>query len=130
RLVSERDFDKHGQGVADLAKLEQRHVSGDDAGALQAAYAVQAGAGAQRDPLGQRLVGHPPVTLQQLQDLAIDAIEFLHGVYAGATALRTCSSAVGSSIVVKSPGSRPSQIACTERLSSLPERVFGSAVTK
>jgi len=37
---------------------------------------------------------------------------------------------VGSSIVVRSPGSRPSHRAWIERRSSLPERVFGSAVTK
>src|SRR5215510_1906505 len=41
-----------------------------------------------------------------------------------------CSSAVGSSIVVRSPGSRPSASAWIERRSVLPERVFGSSVTK
>ena len=43
---------------------------------------------------------------------------------------RICSSAAGSSIVVRSPGSRPSASAWIERRSSLPERVFGSSVTK
>src|SRR4029453_18045904 len=50
--------------------------------------------------------------------------------YLAATAARIWSSAPGSSIVVRSPGSRPSQIAWIDRRSSLPERVFGSAVTK
>ncbi len=36
----------------------------------------------------------------------------------------------GSSIVVRSPGSRPSQTAWIARRSSLPERVFGSTLTK
>ena len=46
------------------------------------------------------------------------------------TALRICSSAVGSSIVVRSPGSRPSHSAWIERRKSFPERVFGSTLTK
>src|SRR5256712_3230061 len=41
-----------------------------------------------------------------------------------------CSSALGSSMVVRSPGSRPSARAWIERRSVLPERVFGSSVTK
>src|SRR2546423_7736619 len=41
-----------------------------------------------------------------------------------------CSSALGSSMVVRSPGSRPSAMAWIERRSVLPERVFGSSVTK
>src|SRR5438105_4256431 len=41
-----------------------------------------------------------------------------------------CSSALGSSMVVRSPGSRPSASAWIERRSVLPERVFGSSVTK
>src|SRR5712692_7913006 len=41
-----------------------------------------------------------------------------------------CSSAAGSSIVVRSPGSRPSASAWIERRSVLPERVFGSRDTK
>src|SRR5437879_2481842 len=40
-----------------------------------------------------------------------------------------CSSALGSSMVVRSPGSRPSARAWIERRSVLPERVFGSSVT-
>ena len=48
----------------------------------------------------------------------------------GASATRICSSAAGSSIVVRSPGSRASASAWIERRSSLPERVFGSSVTK
>ncbi|MNN23186.1 hypothetical protein D3C81_1365740 [compost metagenome] len=47
-----------------------------------------------------------------------------------AMAVLTCSSAVGSSIVVRSPGSRPSATAWIARRSSLPERVLGSALTK
>ena len=49
---------------------------------------------------------------------------------ATASASRICSSAPGSSIVVRSPGSRPSASAWIERRSSLPERVLGSSVTK
>src|SRR5512134_734019 len=45
-------------------------------------------------------------------------------------AWRICSSALGSSMVVMSPGSRPSASAWIERRSVLPERVFGSSVTK
>src|SRR5256712_11774934 len=41
-----------------------------------------------------------------------------------------CSRAFGSSMVVRSPGSRPSAMAWIERRSVLPERVFGSSVTK
>src|SRR5204862_7062282 len=41
-----------------------------------------------------------------------------------------CCSAFGSSIVVRSPGSRPSASAAIERRSVLPERVLGSSVTK
>ena len=41
---------------------------------------------------------------------------------------RICCSAAGSSIVVRSPGSRPSHTAWIARRSSLPERVFGSSV--
>ncbi len=46
------------------------------------------------------------------------------------SAARICSSALGSSIVVRSPGSRDSASAWIDRRSSLPERVFGSSVTK
>ncbi len=46
------------------------------------------------------------------------------------TSRRICSSAAGSSIVVKSPASRPSQTATSERRRTLPERVLGSALTK
>ena len=42
----------------------------------------------------------------------------------------TCCSAAGSSIVVRSPGSRRSATACRARRSSLPLRVLGSTVTK
>ena len=42
-----------------------------------------------------------------------------------ASAARICSSAAGSSIVVRSPGSRPSASAWIVRRNSLPERVFG-----
>src|SRR5919201_2623045 len=41
-----------------------------------------------------------------------------------------CTSAVGSSMVVRSPGSRPSASAAIARRSVLPERVFGSKPTK
>ena len=47
-----------------------------------------------------------------------------------ANASLICVSEVGSSIVVKSPGSRPSQMACIERRSSLPERVLGNRLTQ
>src|SRR5947208_5837127 len=47
-----------------------------------------------------------------------------------ANACRICSSAPGSSIVVRSPGSRPSARAWIERRNSFPERVFGNIVTK
>src|SRR5262249_31322992 len=46
------------------------------------------------------------------------------------TASRICSSAAGSSIVVRSPGLRPSASAAIERRSSFPERVLGSRDTK
>src|SRR5258708_34373899 len=41
-----------------------------------------------------------------------------------------CSSAVASSMVVRSPGSRPSATAWIERRSALPARVLGRGVTK
>src|SRR5439155_6914688 len=50
--------------------------------------------------------------------------------YVARSACLICSSAPGSSIVVRSPGSRPSASAWIERRNSLPERVFGSSVTK
>ena len=53
-----------------------------------------------------------------------------HFVALSFSALRICSSAPGSSMVVRSPGSRPSASAWIERRSVLPERVFGSSVTK
>lgn len=45
-------------------------------------------------------------------------------------ASRNCSSALGSSIVVRSPVSRPSHSAWIARRNNFPERVFGNAVTK
>ena len=48
----------------------------------------------------------------------------------GASRSLICCSAAGSSIVVRSPGSRPSQTAWIARRSSLPQRVFGSSATK
>src|SRR5258706_10557464 len=48
----------------------------------------------------------------------------------GCRACLICSRALGSSMVVRSPGSRPSASAWIERRSVLPERVFGSKVTK
>src|SRR5258706_13303416 len=45
-------------------------------------------------------------------------------------AFRICSSAPGSSMVVRSHGSRPSQMAWIERRSNLPERFLGNSATK
>src|SRR6185436_3192190 len=50
--------------------------------------------------------------------------------YRAVSASRICCSAPGSSIVVRSPGSRPSASAWIDRLSVLPERVFGNSDTK
>src|SRR4029077_12867906 len=62
-------------------------------------------------------------------DLAA-VVERQHWPVLHCRAFLICSSAVGSSIVVRSPGSRPSASAWIERRRVLPERVFGSRVTK
>src|SRR3954468_15183452 len=48
----------------------------------------------------------------------------------GCSAFLICSKALGSSMVVRSPGSRPSATAWMERRNVLPERVLGKRVTK
>ena len=50
--------------------------------------------------------------------------------YLTPSAALICANAAGSSMVVRSPGSRPSASAWIERRNSLPERVFGNSVTR
>src|SRR5712691_2473812 len=70
--------------------------------------------------LGFRRGGNPAAVLQREHRSSFHACR----------ACLICSSALGSSMVVRSPGSRPSASAWIERRSVLPERVFGSSVTK
>src|SRR6185436_19982262 len=75
-----------------------------------------------------------PVVLARLGlrgggDLAA-IVERQHGSCFHRRACLICSSAAGSSMVVRSPGSRPSASAWIERRNVLPDRVFGSSVTK
>src|SRR6267143_5371222 len=70
--------------------------------------------------LGFRRGGNPAAVLQREHRSSFHACR----------ARLICSSALGSSMVVRSPGSRPSASAWIERRSVLPERVFGSSVTK
>src|SRR6185436_6360530 len=75
-----------------------------------------------------------PVVLARLGlrgggDLAA-IVERQHGSCFHRRACLICSRALGSSMVVRSPGSRPSASAWIERRSVLPERVLGSNETK
>src|SRR6185503_8638254 len=77
---------------------------------------------------------HVPVVLPRLclrggGDL-LAVVQREHRSVLHCRACRICSSALGSSMVVRSPGSRPSASAWMERRSVLPERVLGSSETK
>ena len=73
----ERDLRKQDQADVQPVGIEPGMIALDDAAPLQLAHARKAGAGGQRDPLGERLVGEPPFGLKDLQNLAVDAVQWI-----------------------------------------------------
>ena len=63
------------QAQADGRRIQQGDVPADHPRLLQTTQAAQARRRRQRDPIGQLLVGHPAVLLEQLEQPAIGSIE-------------------------------------------------------
>ena len=75
RLAFEADQCEHGDREAQQSRIERRMIPLDRARFLQRPYAAQAGRCGQSNAFGQFDVRHPPVLLQQRQDLPVDTIE-------------------------------------------------------
>jgi hypothetical protein len=69
------DTREQGQALADLRRVEHRHVMVDHPGLLQQPHPPQARRGRQPDLPRQVVVRHPPVTLQRPQDTPVDVIQ-------------------------------------------------------
>ena len=96
-LVPQGHFDDDCENAAELARLDQRHIAGNDAATLEPAHALKAGTRTKRDARRQFLIGNTPVELQRFQDFAIDAVEVTssHGAkYTKRAAIRVASASV------------------------------------
>ncbi len=78
RVAIHRDVDQRHQRQAELARIEQGAVTGDDAGLLQRTHAAQTGRRRQADAVGQILIADAAVVLEYLENLAVVAVKF-HG---------------------------------------------------
>lgn len=74
------NVDQGHQAQAQLAGVQQGAVAEDQAGLLQRLDPAQAGGGREANTLGQVLVADAAIFLQELEDLAVVAVEF-HGVF-------------------------------------------------
>ncbi|MOA38023.1 hypothetical protein D3C78_1596690 [compost metagenome] len=84
RLGRELDLHEHQQRLAQRLGRHVRVIAGDDAVALHALDALGAGRGRQADALGQFGHGNAALALQQVEDLAVDSVEFGHFTPRGA----------------------------------------------
>ena len=80
-LAVQAHHGKHRHAITKLLRVEVGVIALDEAGLLQGAHAPQAGRRRDAHALRQLHVGHPPVSLQVGQDLAVDEVELhaLHG---------------------------------------------------
>src|SRR5262249_22179154 len=74
-VAAERHGRDHRHRPNDALERDLAAIGGDDARLLEPADALEAGAGAEVDALGEARVGDAPVALENLQDLPIDAVD-------------------------------------------------------
>ncbi len=79
RLGRQFDFHKNQQGLAQRLRVDAGVVAGDHPGTLHALDPLGTRRGRQPDFAGQIGHGDAAVALQEIQNAAVDAIEFVHG---------------------------------------------------